>query len=838
MNLSDALSLVRDRHSVARDRGLYFQTVEDQPIGSRELIIEGKRCVWFGSCGYLGLEHDPRVIQGAVEAAQRYGTQFSSSRGYFSAPLYAELESSLDRIFDAHVLAMPNTTLAHLAALPVLAAERDCIVLDHQCHASIHNAARFAQTRGTAVELVRHDGLDQALDRLRVLSRKHRQVWVCSDGVFSMFGDLAPVGMMKRWLDVADNIYLYVDDAHGMSWAGEHGRGSFLDRMPQTERIVVATTFAKAAGVGGAALVFPTPEMKDLVQLTGGPVVFTGPLQPPMQGALLASLRIHLTPEIDVHQAELASRVDLFNTLAEQAGLPLIVVNESPIFFVRMGDHNVAQEVARRALDDGFAINVSMFPTVPQRRSGLRVAVNAIHREADIQRLVDSLARHVPQVLTEAGVTPDALDDLFEGAVPEESAGRLIASDVGSARLAAAMTSPTPTSRADRLEVVRWDSITQIPREVWDPRMGATGCMSWAAMRTLEQAMGSGDPARPEHAWSFRYVGVRDGDSGHWLAMTSFNQALQKDDIFMHADLSEELERLRTDDPYLLTSRFIGSGSFFSEGSHLWLDRTAEWAPALARLVEEGIAWWQESEAAYLMLRDVDEADTEVAAVLDQLGLIPVPLPTSFTLDVPFSSVDEWLASRSKRSRRLLRQVVEQGAHYELRAWGGPNGPHMDPITMAHCYALYENLARQNRRINNFLVPAALLRGLLDSPAWQIHTLHRAVDGPPDGEAVAWWAFHRYADHDMPLICGVDPRYTRGEDSAYRQLLVQIVRLAIEDGQRVVHLGMDAAVEKKRLGARWAKKVAWTLKRGDHHTAELEAVIAQMQTQPLAQASK
>ena len=47
----------------------------------------------FGSCSYLGLEKHDILKNAVIDAASKYGTQFSSSRTYLSHALYKELES-------------------------------------------------------------------------------------------------------------------------------------------------------------------------------------------------------------------------------------------------------------------------------------------------------------------------------------------------------------------------------------------------------------------------------------------------------------------------------------------------------------------------------------------------------------------------------------------------------------------------------------------------------------------------------------------------------------------------------------------------------------------------
>ena len=298
MEMSQILTTVEAIHQDAQRRGLFFQTCADEELKGRQIRIGGRDLVSFSSCSYLGLERHRAVIDGVHDAVERYGVQFSTSRGYLSAPLYGALEEDLSTLMGATALVTPSTTMAHMIALPVLATEKDAIVLDHQAHHSIHMGANQARAGGATVDLVRHDQLDRACEVVARLAKKCRTVWFATDGVFSMYGDLAPIDTLRRILDVAPNVRLYVDDAHGMSWAGQHGRGSFLHRFGMSDRIVLATSFAKGFGAGGGCLVFPTLAEREKVRLSGGPLVFSGPMQPPMMGAVHASAQLHLSDAI------------------------------------------------------------------------------------------------------------------------------------------------------------------------------------------------------------------------------------------------------------------------------------------------------------------------------------------------------------------------------------------------------------------------------------------------------------------------------------------------------------------------------------------------------------
>jgi 7-keto-8-aminopelargonate synthetase-like enzyme len=424
METSQMLPQIEQIHREARRRGTSFRIAGNERIAGPTLRLNGQDRLSFASCSYLGLEFDPRVVEGCVDAVRRYGAQFATSRAYVSPPVYREAEDAMRRIFDAPTLLVPSTTLSHQIALPVLATERDAILLDNQAHRSVHIGAMLARDGGATMETIAHRDLDdRLLETLERLSRVHRTVFFAIDGVYSMYGDVAPLGLLRRALEVAPNIRLYVDDAHGMSWAGTHGRGHFLSRMPLSPRIVLATSLAKAFGASGGCLVFTDEAERERVQMTGGPYFFATPTPPPMLGATLAAAHIHLSDEIGVLQQALAERVQLFNALLHEFHLPLLSTNEGPIFFLKVGNQEAMFDIAGKVEEDGFYINVSHFPVVPAKRAGIRIAITALHGKDQIRGLAQSLARHLPETFRQHGIEREELDALYARALPRESWG-------------------------------------------------------------------------------------------------------------------------------------------------------------------------------------------------------------------------------------------------------------------------------------------------------------------------------------------------------------------------------------------------------------------------------
>lgn len=819
MEASEFNQTVASVHTQARERGLFFQQLADDTLRGRSIHLDGRELVSFASCSYLGLEHHPALVAGVHDAVERYGTQFSASRGYLSAPGYDELEDTLGRLFGGHVLVTPSTTAAHGIAIPVLASEKDGIVLDHQAHHSMHSAVTLARANGARIEVVRHGELDSAVDAVKNLSRSCETVWFVGDGVYSMFGDLAPVHLLQHLLSLAPNVRLYIDDAHGMSWAGRHGRGSFLSRMALSERIVLATSLNKAFSAGGGCLVFASEAERERVRICGGPMVFSGPLQPPMLGAALASARLHLSDEIVERQQRLAQHVAFANRAVRDAGLLLLCDSDSPILFVGLGRPDVVFEVAQRMRDDGCYVCASAYPSVPMKLGGIRLTLTAAHTRAQIEGVVERLAEHVPRVLQSHGVDGAELAERFEHALPRES--RRVPVDV---LLGGVASRPRPVPRLVKNVGLRVDvhaSIDAIDPAHWDPLMQARGLSDHATLRSLESVFV--DEAQPQNDWRFRYVVIRDGDRP--VLATYWTTALVKDDMLMRREVSERVELRRVDEPLFLTSRAVMMGSLLSEGRHLFLDRGGRWREALRAALELAESDYEASQSSLMVLRDLPDDDPELDAMLLHEGLLKVPMLDSHRVDL---DVDHfaYLERLGRRKRMHYRRNEAREAWYDVRVHGP--GDRLAPDELSHLYRLYENVAERGLRLNVFKLPPRVLPALLEGRAWELVTLRLRPEhgGPEDGRPVAFFAAHCADATYSGFLCGVDYRFVT-EHGAYRQVLHQALLRARARNAARLRLGMGADVEKHRLGSRREGNCAYVQARDDFGGVVLREIAAE-----------
>lgn len=396
-----------DKSADAGLTGVHFSDVGD---GST-IRLDGRAVANFGNCSYLGLAVDDRLKKAAIEAVDRFGPLYSSSRVYASVDLYQELGDLIGDMTDAPAVVLPpTTTLGHLSCLPTLVGEGDAVVLDSHSHASLQLSVQVLAGRGIPVHPVAHNEEHLLETTLEELAASHRNIWYLADGVYSMFGDLAPLGFIAEMMDRHPSLHVYFDDAHGFSWLGRHGRGFVLSGLPWSERMVVAVGMAKSFGSGGAALLFGDPDKATTVRHLGGPMTFSGPIHPPTLGAAVAAAEIHLSDEHIGLRQRIDSQIDRVATLLARHEMPVVSWARTPIWLVRVGDFDRAVEIARRMLDDGYYLNVTGFPAVPVGMAGVRFTHTLSNHDDQITGMIECLSHHFREVAGE----PEAVVDLGE----------------------------------------------------------------------------------------------------------------------------------------------------------------------------------------------------------------------------------------------------------------------------------------------------------------------------------------------------------------------------------------------------------------------------------------
>lgn len=160
-------NLINEVISSSASKGIIQLTTEDESYNGKHITIKNKKLLNFGSCSYLGLELDERLKEAAIDAIQRYGIQFSSSRTYVACTLYKELETLVRQIYNAPVVMSTSTSLGHHGVLPVIVEENDAVIMDQQVHSSVQDAALKLKAKGVNVTIIRHNDLGELKKKLK-----------------------------------------------------------------------------------------------------------------------------------------------------------------------------------------------------------------------------------------------------------------------------------------------------------------------------------------------------------------------------------------------------------------------------------------------------------------------------------------------------------------------------------------------------------------------------------------------------------------------------------------------------------------------------------------------
>ncbi|HET6905486.1 MAG TPA: 8-amino-7-oxononanoate synthase [Rhodanobacteraceae bacterium] len=353
------------------------------------VVVTGRELLNFSSNDYLGLARHPEVIAALREAANEHGVGATAAHlicGHHRE--HAALEEELaDWTGRERVLLFSSGWLANLGALQALL-DRDGVgVQDKLNHASLLDAGKLA---GCTLKRYRHADAEGASRQLKTADGT--PALLATDGVFSMDGDIAPLRELAT-LCAREGAVLMVDDAHGMGVLGAHGEGSVAEAgLSQGEVPVLMATLGKALGCTGAFVAGSAALIEGLTQFART-YVYTTALPPALAAAARAAVRI--AHNENWRREKLHSLIARFRRGALQIGLPL-AESRTAIQPVLLGDVEATMRAAADLEDAGLLVGAIRPPAVPAGSARLRITFSAAHEEADVDRLLDALARVVP----------------------------------------------------------------------------------------------------------------------------------------------------------------------------------------------------------------------------------------------------------------------------------------------------------------------------------------------------------------------------------------------------------------------------------------------------------
>jgi 8-amino-7-oxononanoate synthase len=381
--LSSLDAFAREKLKSLEQRSLLRTLVETARTDSIWAVREGRRLLSFSCNDYLNLSQHPAVKAAATEAIAQYGTGAGASRLVTgNHPLFAELEAKLAKLKGAEAACVFGSGyLANAGIIPTLIGPNDLVVIDELAHSCMMAGGQL--TGGTAL-IFRHNDTAHLAALLEEHRGRHRHALIATDGVFSMDGDLAPLHALAA-IAKRHDCWLLSDDAHGIGVVGG-GRGSSFADGNKADVPLQMGTLSKAIGGYGGYLCASQPVI-DLIKTRSRTFVYSTGLPPAsVAGAIAAIDLIEREPDyaaLPVAKARLFTR---------RLNLPEAV---SPIVPIVIGDAKAALDAARLLEDEGFLVVAIRPPTVPEGTARLRVAFTALHPDAEVERLADTIRSRI-----------------------------------------------------------------------------------------------------------------------------------------------------------------------------------------------------------------------------------------------------------------------------------------------------------------------------------------------------------------------------------------------------------------------------------------------------------
>jgi glycine C-acetyltransferase len=349
----------------------------------------GREVVCLCANNYLGLANHPEVIRAAQSAMVTHGYGMASVRFICGTQdIHRELEVKL-----AAFLGFEDTQLysscfdANGAIFEGLLGEEDAIISDALNHASIIDGIRLCKAK--RFRYANSDMADLEVQLQAADTAGARFKLVVTDGVFSMDGYIARLG------DICDLAEKYgamvmVDDSHAVGFMGGHGRGTHEHCGVMGRVDFMTGTFGKALGGASGGYIAGRREAIDWLRQKARPYLFSNSLAPAIVAATLKVLELLKDSQGLIRQVHENART--FRAGLAQAGFKLLP-GEHPIVPVMLQEAPLAQEFARRLLDEGVYVIGFCFPVVPKGLARIRTQLSAAHTRADLELAIAAFTK-------------------------------------------------------------------------------------------------------------------------------------------------------------------------------------------------------------------------------------------------------------------------------------------------------------------------------------------------------------------------------------------------------------------------------------------------------------
>lgn len=356
-----------------RSEGRFRYVKETERLADDIVKRNGKKLISFSCNDYLGLSHNKSVIKASIDATQKYGASGSASRLITGNNiLYSKLEMAVSKLHGTESSTIFSTGYtANLGVIKALIGQGDLIILDKLAHSCMIEGALSS---GAEVKRFLHNNYENLEKILSESNKKYKNILICTESVFSMDGDMADLGIIRK-IAAKYNAWLLVDYAHDIE--------VFIKKSTKPYRSEIKMgTFSKALGSLGG-YISGSKELIEYINSKAATLIYSTALPPAVLAASLKAL------EIAVKNKALAKKA-LENAKYFSVQIRL-KFSGSQIVPIIIGNTQKAIKASEVLEKKGFLVHPIKPPTVPQNTSRLRVSFSAAHTKEQINGLINAL---------------------------------------------------------------------------------------------------------------------------------------------------------------------------------------------------------------------------------------------------------------------------------------------------------------------------------------------------------------------------------------------------------------------------------------------------------------
>lgn len=373
--------------SKLRKAGLYKEERLIESPQNSSITVKGKEVLNFCANNYLGLSNHPRLIEGAKKMMDRRGFGMSSVRFICGTQdIHKELEAAISDYFKTEDTILYAACFdANGGVFGPLFGEEDAIISDALNHASIIDGVRLCKAKR-----YRYANADMAeLEHCLKEAQAQRYRIICTDGVFSMDGNVAPVDKICDLAERYDALVM-VDESHSAGVVGATGHG--VSELKGTyDRVDIYTgTLGKAFGGALGGFTTGRKEIIEMLRQSSRPYLFSNSLAPCIIGASLEVFKM-LKEDNSLHD-RLVENVNYFRDRMMSAGFD-IKPTQSAICAVMLYDAPLSQKYAARLLDEGIYVTGFYYPVVPKGEARIRVQLSAAHTREQLNKCINAFVK-------------------------------------------------------------------------------------------------------------------------------------------------------------------------------------------------------------------------------------------------------------------------------------------------------------------------------------------------------------------------------------------------------------------------------------------------------------